>query len=1064
MFQPVPAPFDFPSAEEQVLAFWDKHDVFAGADRRRDGSPSFVLYEGPPTANGTPHPGHVLTRVMKDLFPRHRTMTGHRCLRKGGWDTHGLPVEIEVEKELGIDGKEQIEAYGVEPFNRRCMESVLKYKADWEKMSRRLGFWIHMEEAYATFTSQYVQSVWWALSEIHRKGLLYQGHKSVPWCPRCETALSSHELGLGYKEIDDLSIYVGFRTINDPKTLLLAWTTTPWTLPSNAALAVNVDFDYAYLQVGEERLVVADSLVDEVMGDVPYEKTAVVKGQELLDIEYEPLFDFATFNEKAHYVIAADFVTLDSGAGIVHVAPGFGADDYRVGSEHGLPVIQLVTTSGHMTSECGEMAGKWIKDADKLVVSDLKKRGLFFRQQNYRHDYPFCWRCDSPLIYYARKSWFIRTTDRIDRIIENNKKINWLPGHIRDGRFGNFLESNVDWALSRERFWGTPLPVWVCAGCEKQTAVASRAEILERNPAAFDRFAEARAKDPSISEHMELHRPYIDDVTIPCENCGETMRRAPEVIDCWFDAGCMPFAQWGFPHTGKDEFGANFPADFICEAIDQTRGWFYSLLTVSTLLFEDQPLPHPFRNCIVLGLVHGKDGKKLSKKLRNYDDPDRIFQREGADAMRWYFFSAQPPWTSPRFDESAIAESQREFLIRLYNVYSFFVIYANIDRFNPTDDDATQPSKLDRWILSELNRCIQSVREAMDRLDNHGASRHLIDFVDGLSNWYVRRSRSRYWRAEMDPDKRSAYMTLWTCLTKLSELIAPFTPFLAETMYQNLVMTCRPDADLSVHWRDYPDADAALIDDRLSEEMDLVRRIVQLGRSARDDAGIRVRQPLDLVEIALANDGLAARLADHLDLIADELNVKTVEFTKETDKYVEYKIKPNFRAIGPKFGKLAPAIKNALSSCDASVLRRQIEESGVAAIEVNGQTVELSESDVQVSVAAREGWTAAEGRDAVVILSTTITESLRREGLARELVHQIQNVRKDKDLEYTARIKVAINCAEEFQKVCQDHEEYIMNETLASSFDVNGEFAEGATRLTIEELELNLHVEAVDPK
>jgi len=1069
MFDPVPANFDFPASEKKVIEFWKARGIYEKSLHQRQGATPFVFYEGPPTTNGLPHPGHVLTRAIKDLMPRYKTMQGHYCYRKAGWDTHGLPVEIEVEKELGIDGKDQIEAYGVEPFNRRCLDSVLRYVREWEQLTDRVGFWLDMNDPYITCTTSYVESVWWALAEIFRKDLLYRGHKIVPYCPRCGTVLSSHEVGLGYKDVEDPSVYVAFRGKDDPKESFLAWTTTPWTLISNAALVVKRDIDYARVKVGDEVLIMAEPLVKQVMGKVPHEVIGTVRGQDLVGREYEPLYSFAPVEKKAHFVVEADFVTLDAGTGIVHCAPAFGADDYQVGRRYDLPVIQLVEPTGRFKAEVTPWAGMFIKDADPQIIRNLKDRGLLLRRETYKHSYPFCWRCETPLIYYARQGWFIKTTAVKDKLLANNAQIQWLPEHIRDGRFGNFLEDNIDWALSRERFWGSPLPVWLCQSCDHARAFGSKAELLAANPQAFEYFENRRKQEPELPENLAVHKPFIDHVTVPCDKCGGILRRTPEVIDCWFDSGCMPFAQYGYPHRNKEMFEQQFPTDFISEAIDQTRGWFYWLLAISTMVFPDQPFPHPYKTCIVLGLVLGKDGKKLSKSLRNYDEPAKIFNREGADALRWYFYYGQPPWTSARFDEDAIAEAQREFLIRLYNVYSFFVIYANIDGFNPADQGqkgqasyqpAAQRSSLDRWIIADLHRTTQRLTELLDDYQIHQAAVRLAEFVDALSNWYVRRSRDRFWKSQLDQDKFDAYWTLYECLTTLARLMAPFVPFFAETIYQNLEANRLANASESVHLCDWPKADPALIDNKLLEQMELAREIAALGRSARAAAKIKVRQPLPEVELILAHAEKAEMLRDYVDLVREELNVKQVRFVTEVHRYVDHVIKPNFRAIGPKYGPLAPKIKAALQTIDAAAARSALLAEGKFDLQLDGQTVDLTADDVEIGLQPHAGFEAAQGPDVLVVLKTEIDEPLRLEGLARELVHHIQQIRKEMDLAYEARIDLVVEAPAEFAPVLATMTEYIKNETLAQTIDQTGRDTPATKEVEVEGLPVKLWVTA----
>jgi isoleucyl-tRNA synthetase len=1125
MFKEVPAQFNFPAAEAEILRFWDEQRIYEKSLKQRENSPPFVFYEGPPTANGLPHPGHCLTRIIKDVFPRYRTMTGHYCYRKGGWDTHGLPVETEVCKELGIHTKQEIEQYGVERFIQLCQQSVFRYTREWEELTRRLGFWVNLDDAYVTYHQSYVESVWWALATLFNRGLLYQGYKVVWWWPQGGTALSAAEVGQGYREVDDPSITVRFRLKGEPKTSFLAWTTTPWTLPSNVALAVHPDVDYVQVAVEDEQFILAKALLPAVFKGLPVQESDIrtvrtMKGAELVGKAYEPLFAYARpEGGKGWEVLAAEFVTLDTGTGIVHVAPAFGEDDYRVVRENGFGFLQLIAPDGRFVPEATDFAGRFCKEADPDIIRNLKDRGLLLKREQYRHEYPFCWRAEQdPLIQYARKSWFIRTTAFRDEFLANNAKINWLPDHIKEGRFGNFLEANVDWALSRERFWGTPLPVWECEQTARQEAVTSYAELLAKpGVSGTEIWAQAKAANPELIDDLKVHKPYIDAVTYDSPFApGARMRRVPEVIDCWFDSGSMPFAQWGYPHqAGSDAlFKDRFPADFISEAIDQTRGWFYTLLAISTMLFGqraagfsprgptnaenaattessdvggtspgevhpgseaaraeargsletfDKPYPHPFRNCIVLGLMSGEDGKKLSKSKRNYKQPAYIFEREGADAMRWSMLSSQAPWTGARFSEDAIATDQREFLIKLYNVYSFFTIYANIDGWTPTEADAGayQPSELDRWITAELQQTIVDVRAAMDRYENYPACRRLVEFVDALSNWYVRRSRDRFWKSGTDADKTAAYVTLWRCLAITSELIAPFVPFFAETLYQNLVRAQMPELEESVHLRDYPQADPTQIDRRLIEEMALVREIASLGRAARMDARLKVRQPLSVVELVLADASHREWLEGHLALIADELNVKSVEFAADADRYVTYEVRPNFKAIGPKFGPLAPKIKAALGKANAADLRRQLDEAGKASLVVEGQSVELTPDDVQVTLKAREGWAAAQGRQVVVVLSAELTPELKAEGLARDFVHLVQTARKERRLDYQDRIRIRVSAPGPVAEAITKYSDYIRGETLATELTMDGDLASAGHNGEIEGVAVQFSIDVV---
>ncbi len=1439
MFTEVPSSFDFPRIEKETLAFWEANRIYEKSLKQREGRKPFVFFEGPPTANGLPHPGHCLTRAIKDLFPRYKTMTGHHCLRKGGWDTHGLPVEVEVCKELGIHTKEEIEEYGVEKFNKKCLESVFRYTKEWEDLTRRLGFWVNLDEAYVTYHRSYIESVWWALKTLFDAGVLYQGHKIVWWWAQGGTALSAGEVGQGYREVDDPSVYVRFPLVHDnrfnavfspsapgsaggpaQKNLsLLVWTTTPWTLPSNMFAAVHKDFDYAIVLDEEtgERLIFAEALVEPIakkvkkVGKWKVERT--VKGTDLVGLRYQPPFPECYYARRAVYklvsaeirlktlwadltapvqatydgaatpshpvtehvcfrVVPASFVTLESGTGLVHEAPAFGEVDFdlwrgdllRYTQGFSYDIFCSVAPNGQFTNEGPEFCrGRWVKDCDKDIIRDLKERGLLLHQETYRHDYPFCWRAEEdPLIQYPRKSWFIRTTQFKDAMLENNRHINWLPEHIKTGRFGKFLESNVDWSLSRERYWGTPLPIWVCQSCGHAEAIDSYdALVAKPGIAGLEVWEDAKRAEPNLSDHLKVHKPYIDAVTYDCPKCaggggtaaraeargssGGRMTRVPEVIDCWFDSGAMPFAQWGWPHRGDEMMRAQFPADFISEALDQTRGWFYSLTAIAVMLFgkvgvlhnggmgvspatapgsvgvspaeiaggvlsmpvgeglatrrrwklphwesggstylltirvqtgelstdertlvldacrhwdqqrmclhaavvmpdhvhllctplkrnadawwsvadllhsvksltshelnkrrgsagsiwqreyydriipgssdfeekwryvvenpkrqglgeeyawvwvenpdaptealteryvhdsdsagETPTLPNggryahtplmnigsdyplPFRNCIVLGLLMGEDGLKMSKQKKNYKEPSYIFEHEGADAMRWLFFSGQAPWTSIRFQESAIADGQREFLIRLYNCYSFFVIYANIDGWTPDQsrdpDDQSRDRKgavtiqsggpsnlkqnpsltvgalneLDRWILSELAACSVKVHDAMEAYDNYSAAGALIEFVDALSNWYVRRSRERFWRSGMDDDKRAAYQTLYDCLVTTAKLIAPFTPFFAESMYQNLVVdavksqshdpsrdaieqsreslpavagmgavTAQPsgpsdslgDPSLtvgalaesivpeSVHLCDYPvtaetrgDVERR-IDLALNEEINLVRQLVSCGRAARAATKLRVRQPLAKLEVFHRRADL---LRKHADLVRDELNVKRIDFvaSADIDQFVHYEVKPDFKKIGPKFGPLAPKIKAALAkhpNVDAIV--RQLEQTGSYTLTVEGQVAELSAEELHVELHAREGWSAERiPGQGILVFDTHLTEELRDEGLARDLVNQIQQQRKSLSLRYEQHIDLAVVGDELVGRVVNQFAAYIQGETLA---------------------------------
>jgi len=1097
-FADVPAKPDFPAQEAEVRAFWEEREVYHRSLEQRAGAERFVFYEGPPTANGMPHPGHCLTRAMKDLFPRYQTMLGRLCERKAGWDTHGLPVEVEVQKELGIRTKEAIEEYGIEPFIRQCQQSVFRYTREWETLTKQLGFWVDLDEAYATYHHTYVESVWWALKKLFDADRLYRGQKIVWWWAQGGTGLSAGEVGEGYRTVDDPSVYVKMPITvpADPRldgAQLVVWTTTPWTLPSNHFCAVHPELEYVVAEDGDsgERLVVAAGLLETVAekGKRSLVVRERLRGAELIGSRYSPPFDIYTREHGPTLaplrgggedtvgwrVVAADFVTTDSGTGVVHQAPAFGEVDHDVLVEErtrfvdgtAVPLLNAVGADGAFTSVLPDFEGQWVKDADKGLITVLKERGVLYHREQYRHEYPFCPRADQDaLIQYPRSSWFIRTTDFVEDMLANNREITWLPEHIKEGRFGKYLESNVDWTLSRERYWGTPLPIWVCDETGRHEAIESYAELTAKpGCAGTEVWDEAVAAEPDLDPNLRVHRPWIDAVTYDSPfAAGSRMRRVPDVIDCWFDAGCMPFAQWGFPHQGRDRFGELFPASFISEAIDQTRGWFYALLSISTMLFGENGVarddervpaelpsgwPQPFEACIVLGHLLGEDGQKMSKSKRNYRTPDYIFEHEGSDAMRWLFYSGQSPWTSARFQEQAIAEGQREFLIRLWNVYSFFTIYANIDGWRPEGDATGRPAtieglpELDRWVLSELNRTVAEVRGRLDAFENFPAARALNAFVDALSNWYVRRSRDRFWGEGLTEDKRAAYATLYHCLVTVTQLAAPFVPHLTETLFRNLVGS-RGDDGLpeSVHLCSYPEVVEAFIDEPLSTRMAAVREITSLGRAARAQAKLRVRQPLDRVELVLADNSLTAAIEACGSLIAEELNVKAVQLLEHADEYVRYEVKPNFRSIGPKFGKLAKAIQGELRAyASPGALLRDLEDAGSVTLHLeNGEEVVLTGEDVQVEVHAREGWTAAQGGVGVVILHTDVSDSLREEGIANEVISHVQGLRKDLDLEYTQRMTLHVAGDAGLVAAVEAHRERIAADTLAA--DVR--FADGA--------------------
>lgn len=1048
MFDAVSPQVSFPELDATQLAFWDNARIFEKTLRGGKDKPAFVFYEGPPTANGMPHPGHVLTRVMKDVFLRYRTMCGYFVPRRAGWDTHGLPVEVEVEKEIGISGREAIEEYGVEAFSRKCIESVFTYIGEWRKMTERIGFWVDFDSAYVTFHKSYVESVWWALSEMFKKGLLYQGYKVVWWWPQGGTALSAGEVGQGYQTVDDPSVMIRFPVEGEPKTSFLAWTTTPWTLPSNIALAVDAETEYATAEIeGGERLVLAAALVGKVLGD-DARIVATRKGSDWVGMRYEPPFRYAEpVGGPAWQVVDADFVSLESGSGLVHLAPAFGEDDFRVCAEKGLGFLQLLEPDGTFPKEVTDFAGRFCKEADRDIIRNLRARGLLFKEEVYRHDYPFCWRAmQDPLIQYARRSWFIRTTQEIERVKEDNQHIHWEPEHIKNGRMGQFLEANVDWALSRERFWGTPLPIWKNDETGAVVSVGSVAEILERNLDAFDHFERAKAEDPTLQDHLMVHKPWIDEVTWTVPGEPGVYRRVPEVIDCWFDSGCMPFAQWGYPHRYTDEFERSFPADFITEAVDQTRGWFYSLMTVSSLMFPERPLPHPFKNCVVLGLMTDAKGKKLSKRDKNYTDPLVLMDRVGADAVRWALYVGTVPGQNTRFSDEAATDAVREFLLKIWNVYSFFVTYANIDQWAPDSErpPVAQRPDMDRWILAELDATVRAVRRELDDYKSHMAVRHLLGFVDALSNWYVRRSRVRFWAPEDSADKNAAFGTLYEVLVDLTKMAAPFIPFMTETLFQNLVVKSDPSAAESVHLARFPMPDDARIDDVLRKTMERVRNVVTLGQRVRNENKLKVRQPLAEAIIVVTDDAERQAIDRFSSAIREELNVRKLGFTQQPHKYVEFELVPNFRVLGPKLGKQVPACKRALAQADGSALHAEMEANGKVVVHLPDGPIDLTPQEVEVRLTAREDFAAASGAGQVVVLDTRLDDSLRREGLAREVINRIQRARKAMDLPYESRIEVRWDATGDLADAIEEHADRIASETLATAFtrtngDIRGE-------------------------
>lgn len=1014
MYKKVPTTLNFVEREKETLKFWKDNQIFEKSVQLRQGAPAYTFFDGPPTANGKPHIGHVLTRAMKDIIPRYKTMRGYDVLRKAGWDTHGLPVELEVEKELGLDGKEQIEQYGVIPFIQKCKESVWKYKGEWEVMSDRMGFWADMDNPYITYDNDYIESEWWALKAIYEKGLLYKGHKIVPYCPRCGTALSSHEVAQGYKEVKETSATVRFRVPDEENTYFLAWTTTPWTLPSNVSLCVNPDVTYAYVRVdGKETLIMAKDLIGTVLEGHETEIVKEVLGKELEYKHYEPLFECtrkAAGGKDAFYVMVDDYVTTTDGTGIVHNAPAFGEDDYRVCKKYDLPFVQMVDSKGEM---CGGTPwdGVFVKKADPMVLKDLDERGLLFAAPRFEHSYPFCWRCDTPLIYYARSSWFIAMTKVKDRLIDYNRRINWIPETIKEGRMGNFLENVIDWGISRERYWGTPLPVWVCDKCGKIHVVGSRKELSELT---------------GCDENVELHKPYVDPLTWKCE-CGGTMRREPVVIDCWFDSGSMPFAQWHYPFENKDKFERRYPANFISEAIDQTRGWFYTLSAIAACLF-DSPA---FLNCIVLGHVQDKEGRKMSKHIGNVVDPWVLLDNQGADAVRWYFYTSSMPWLPNRFSAEAVSESQRKYMGTFWNTYAFYILYADIDNFDPTRHKLVRENltPMDRWILSRLNTLIGRVEAYLDELKMTEAGREMQDFMDDLSNWYVRRCRERYWGKDMTADKEAAYMTLYTVLRTMALISAPFTPFMSETMYQNMVRTVDKSAPESIHLCDWPKKDESFIDPELEANMAAVLDIVVLGRSARNAANIKNRQPVASMYV----QGKA--LPDmYVSIIADELNVKEVRFVDDASSFISYRVKPQLKTLGPRYGKLLPKINQYLAGegvGNAVVAAHNRGES--YKFDIDGTEISLAAEDVLVSTEENAGFVTVTEHDLSVVLDTNLTPELIEEGFVREIVSKVQTMRKEAGFEVTDHIVLSHHGNSLIEGIFARHGAEIAADTLADS-------------------------------
>ncbi len=1018
VFKPVSPKLNVTIMEEGVLRFWKSHDVFHQSMDARQGGPEYVFFEGPPTANGRPGVHHVLARVFKDIFPRYKTMRGYHISRRGGWDTHGLPVEIEVEKKLGFTNKQQIEDYGIDKFNALCRESAFAYIQDWEKLTDRIAFWVDLKTAYVTYKNEYIESVWWILKNFWDKGLVYRGFKVVPYCPRCGTPLSDHEVALGYDDAVDPSVFVRMPLVEQPGTSLLVWTTTPWTLPANVAVAAHPDVDYVKLERdlpegGTERLVMAEALVGAVFGDEPVKVVERMKGKALKGLNYKPLFTFVPPDKPAHRVVLADFVTIEDGSGLVHIAPAFGAEDMNLAQKENLPVVMTIGDDGAFISDVRPWAGKFVKDADPLITKDLDNRGLLLKAGTITHTYPFCWRCTTPLLYYARPTWYIRTSQFRDRLVGLNERINWYPGHIKNGRFGNWLSNNIDWALGRNRYWGTPLPVWTCDSCDHELMVGSVKEL-----------SDLAGRD--LSE-LDLHRPYVDEVRLRCPKCENgKMKRVPELIDVWFDSGSMPVAQWHYPFENQEAFKEQFPADYICEAVDQTRGWFYSLHAISTLLWDQEC----YKNVLCLGLILDKDGLKMSKSRGNIVSPWEVINQHGADAMRWYLYTATPPGQERRFSSDLVGEVVSNFTLTLWNTYSFFTTYANLDGWKPGEDETLEYSALDRWLLSALNALVRDVTAAYESYDVLGATRPIEVFVDQLSNWYLRRSRRRFWKSESDGDKRAAYATLYQALVTLSKLLAPAMPFLADELYQNLVRTADEAAPLSVHLADWPGYDAALVDDRLNKEMGLVMKLASLGHAARNKANRKVRQPLSEVAFSVGNADERSVPERYGELLEDELNVKHVRLLSAAGEAVSYSLNPLPKQLGQKYGSRFPGIRQAVLAMDAAPAAQALLAGQTVSVSANGESYDVLPEEVEVRVTARAGYAVAAEGAYLAALVTDLTPELVREGLAREFVRRVQDLRKTAGLDISDRIRVSYQASAGLAEAVAAFREYIMNETL----------------------------------
>ena len=1026
MFKELTDRISYPAIEGEILSFWKEHGIFRQSVTTREGSPGFTFYEGPPTANGRPGIHHVMSRTLKDLVCRYKTMTGYQVHRKAGWDTHGLPVEIEVEKSLGFKHKEEILRYGVAEFNARCKESVWKYKADWERMTELMGYWVDLSDPYITFTNEYIESVWWALKRYYAEGFISKGHKIQPYCPRCETPLSSHEVSLGYDDVKDPSVYVRMKVKGSPGTSFLVWTTTPWTLISNVALAVGSDVDYVTVEHRGEKLILAEARLGVLEGE--HRVVDRTKGRDLAGMEYERIFSYHPVDRKAFYVIEGEFVTTGDGTGIVHIAPAYGEDDYQISRKYGLPTIHPVNRSGEFGPDVPDFAGKFVKDADPDIIHNLRERGILYRKETITHSYPHCWRCDTPLLYYARESWYISTTRYASKMIDLNRQINWVPPEVGVGRFGNWLEENKDWAISRDRFWGTPLPIWICETCKRQKCIGSVEELRGGE---------------NVREPLDLHKPFVDDVTFRC-SCGGTMRRTPELIDVWFDSGSMPFAQWHYPFEHKEliDSGEQYPADFICEGIDQTRGWFYSLHAIGTFLFNKPS----YRTVMVNELILDKEGQKMSKSRGNTVDPFATIEKYGADTTRWYLVTTSPPWRPTMFDEDGLGEVQRRFFGTLVNTYAFLAMYANIDGWRFTEERVPVASRpeIDRWILSELNSLLARYRRYMEAYDVTKAARSVSDFtIDQLSNWYVRRNRRRFWKSEPGKDKTAAYQTLYECLMGVVKMMAPFAPFLAEELYRNLNSVTGREAFASVHLATIPEVNSAEIDTELELRMERAEKIVMLVRAMRMKSNLKVRQPLRRIMLPIADAREREDVHRMEDVILDEINVKAIEYVTDESGIVHKKAKPNFKSLGPKFGKSVQSVAARIKQLTPAEIAR-LEQAGTLELSVNGSTVTIAREDAEILREDVKGWMVESDGAMTVALDTELTDALVAEGAAREFVNRVQNMRKDAGFAVTDRIAIAVKGSPTILAVLRQKKAYIQAETLAEEYSETftaGEFA-----------------------